>query len=127
MVKTVCLLANVCRYLIAFVPVDDVKIFNSKTLSELRWVSFQTRTLDDKHEIKSFPYTPKRGSELDAVIKKVQVTSDSVEYSCKDIPIIINLLHQGKNVPSYQEKGTVVSALETFQTIITLDNIALNY
>ena len=122
MSKTYCLLSNECRYIIVFVPQDNMPIRTKETLVKLRWVSLQTRTLADNHELPPHGYQPRRHPDLNFPIERVKVETDCSTYTCKDLPLTITLLH-GKNGPSdYQQQGNVIAALETFQTILTLNN-----
>jgi len=119
MIKTICLLSRVCRYIIAVVPQDNNKIGQSEKLSNLNWVSFQTRTLDDMHNIGSHNYQPRMEGKLVAKINRIKVNSENSLYNCKEFPIEITLLHKTPNGSEYQPQGNIISALETFQTILT--------
>lgn len=118
MCKMYCLLTNECRYLVAFSLRDSTPLNSLSPLSDIKWVSFQTRTLEDKHELDTHGYQPKRIDALNKMIKKESVNKDSTVYTCPDIPCIsISLLHT-KSVKEYSDSGTVLTALETYQTII---------
>jgi hypothetical protein len=123
MVKTYCLLSNFCRYIIALVPEDDFRVGTKIKLNQLNWVSLQTRTLEDRHDVDSHSYIPKMEGPLAAAINKKSSTDDMTTYYCEDFPIEVHLLHKKKDVQSeYQPKGNIISALETFYTIITFVN-----
>lgn len=120
MTKTYCLLSGICRYIMTFVPTDEESKGTPKLLSELKWESLQTRTLMDDHDIPSHAYNARMGTKLDAVIERTSITDESSVYKCEDLPITLTLLHKNPGTPSeYQKTGTVVSAVETYQTIIT--------
>ena len=119
MSKTYCLLSNECRYLIAFVDKNNFDVGSFENLINLNWVSFQTRTLNDKHELQSHSYNPKRGGILDTTIYRNEKNEKTSVYNCDSLPIKITLLHTPKmTVNDYQDKGTIISALETYQTIV---------
>jgi len=122
MCKTYCLLSNECRYIIVFVAVDDNKINVSLPLIELKWISIQTRTLSTKYDIPSHGYQPKRGGPLQVPINRVKFDNDTSYYSCTSLPIVITLLHNDKGEHEYQASGNVISAIETYNTIIVFED-----
>jgi hypothetical protein len=118
--KLYCLLSKECRYLIVFVPLDNNSISYKQKLDKLRWDSLQTRTLTDQYEIQSHGYEPIAKGPLTAVIERIKVDKVSSTYSCSKFDIIITLLHTEKNnSDTYQKQGTIIAALETYNTIIT--------
>lgn len=123
--KLYCLLNRECRFIIAFVE-KNIILNPIEHLESLEWISLQTRTfLDTEYPNIDVVHGYQAVSEgpLTAVINKRKANDSSTEYICDDIPIIITLLHTEKNTKdSYQNRGTVIHALETFQTIITFEN-----
>jgi hypothetical protein len=119
MVKIHSMLGNAYRYLILFVSLDVNVVGHTKAMIEFEWISLQTRTLEDVHNIKSHKYNVRRMSELTQKIKiQYQNETESV-YNSVTYPLVITLLHTRKNNSyQYQQTGTIVSALETYQTII---------
>jgi hypothetical protein len=122
--KLYCLLNRECRFIIAFVDKKD-DLLPIETLDSLEWVSLQTRTLPNT-EYKDIDvvhgYQAVASGPLLAVIERTEINESNSTYKCNKIPIIVTLLHTEKNnKDSYQNKGTVIHALETFQTIITFD------
>lgn len=118
--KLYCLLSKECRYLIVFVPVDENNISSKQYLEKLRWESLQTRTLTDQYEIEAHGYEPVAKGPLTAVIERINIDKEISTYSCAKFDIVITLLHTEKNDANvYQQKGTVIAALETYNTIIT--------
>jgi len=117
MVKIHALLGVEFRYLIAFVPKNDLPIRDEKFLSQLEWESLQTRTLTDDHIIPSHSYTPKRLPNLDQKIQLRSKDDNQYVYNVIDLPIRITLLPTSKGL-DYNPSGTVVSALETYQTLV---------
>lgn len=120
MCKTYCLLSNECRYIIAFVQNDSMPTSTRESLITLKWQSLQTRTLSDQHNLPSHAYQPKKQGPLNIPIQRTRVTPEASMYVCEHLPIKVTLLH-GKDGPSaYQERGNIIAALETYQTIITM-------
>ena len=123
--KLYCLLSRECRFIIVFVDKNDLAMNSVETLENLKWVSLQTRTLPDS-EYSSVDtvhgYQPVAQGGLTAIINRTKIDDTASTYSCETLPIIITLLHTEKNTKeAYQNKGNVINALETFQTIITFD------
>lgn len=119
MIKIHALLGVEFRYLIVFVPKNDLPKGDEKFLGQLQWESLQTRTLTDDHNIPFHSYTPLRLPNLD---KKIQLKTKDMNqyvYSVSELPVQIILLPT-KNGTSfdYNPSGSVVSALETYQTLI---------
>ena len=65
-------------------------------------------------------YDPVVKGPLTSVIEKIKTEDKKAcTYNCDEFPIIITLLHTEKNTSdTYQPKGSIIHALETFQTII---------
>lgn len=120
MCKTYCLLSNECRYIIVFVHNDAMPTGTQERLLTLKWISLQTRTLSDQHNIKSHSYQPKKQGPLNVPINRVQITSEASMYICENRPIKITLLHGKNGAIEYQDRGNIIAALETYQTIITI-------
>ena len=118
--KTHCLLSKECRYLIVFVTQDHMPLRSQERLIDLQWISFQTRTLPDKHDIPSHSYQPRADGPLNVKIERALTDDVSSTYTCKDLPISIMLLNTKKGVDDYQNQGNVIAALETYSTIICL-------
>jgi hypothetical protein len=125
MCKTYCLLGTVYRYIVLLVAEDSNRLGSTLQMSSIKnWFSLQTRTLEDCHNIPIHNYQAKRGSSLDSEIIRYDVTDIASSYKCSKIPnISVTLLHKKNSDPlSYANKGTVISALETFNTIIAFDD-----
>ena len=122
MCRVYSLLSNQHRYLIAVVN-ENKSLKREEKLSDLKWVSFQTRTLSENFNIDRYSYNQKRGTLLDSEIKKFLCDNISCSYNCEKIPILnITLLNTKDDLLEYQKNGTIISALETFHTIITFKN-----
>ena len=122
MSKTYCLLSNECRYLVAMVQRDNRGVGTLESLDTMQWVSFQTRTLRDIHDLPPHAYNAKRGGPLDCEIVRTQNENRASTYKCENFPIEISILHTGKGPSEYQDRGTIIAALETYQTIVKLNN-----
>lgn len=120
MIKTYCMIGIGCRYIIAFVKKDNMPINSKESLSTLKWESLQTRTLTDQHNIASHRYQPSLHSPLNVPIVRNNVNKNTSTYSCNDFPLTVTLLHTKKSINEYSERGNIVVALETFNTIVTL-------
>lgn len=120
--KLYCLLNRDCRYIIIFTEKDDNIIKSTYKLDQLHWVSFQIRTLPNEYEnIETVHgYEPVFEGPLTAKIKRTEVKKEASTYICEKIPIIVTMLHTQKNTAdSYTKEGTIIHALETFETVIT--------
>ncbi len=122
MCKLYCLLSKHCRYIIAIVLNDGHPLKTQQKLKNLKWVSLQTRTLKDQHDLPSHNYQPSKSNFINKNIIRVEISDKKSTYKCKDLPIEILLLHKQEkdHNTEYQNDGTVVAALETFETIINL-------
>lgn len=118
MCKTYCLLSKECRYIVVFVSQDNNNKGDKVELQNLRWVSLQTRTLPNYPEYHSHSYQPKQKGPLNTIIKRINQTDESSEYSCDKYPISITLLNN--NESNYKDNGNIIAALETYNTIICL-------
>ena len=91
----------------------------TKKMDELTWISLQTRTLEDQHNLKPHTYQAVQKPPLNQKINIQDQNEKQSTYHSTGFPLVITLLHTRKNNSyQYQPTGTVVSALETFQTII---------
>ena len=120
--KAYCLLSKECMYIIVFTQIDNFPIGFEQKLENINWISLQTRTLTDQYDIKSHGYTPVAHGPLLAKIERVNITKQASTYKCNDFPLIITLLHTDKKTSDvYQNKGTIIAALETWETIVTFN------
>lgn len=121
MSKTYCLLSKECRYIIVFVKADNMPIRTQELLSSLQWASLQTRTLEDHHSLPPHGYQPRREGPLNVIINRTSVTKEASTYSCEDFPLTVTLLPVKGGQNSYQDRGNIIAALETYNTIIVLN------
>tara|TARA_B100001094_G_C18151225_1_gene783779 strand:- start:227 stop:745 length:519 start_codon:yes stop_codon:yes gene_type:complete len=120
MSKMYCLLSNECRYLVAFISRDNNEVGMRRSLEHLPWNCFQTRTLPDQHDLPPHSYNPSGYDPLNVTIRRYNVTPENSEYTADKYNINLALLHKNNNVINdYQDTGTIIAALETYQTIIT--------
>ena len=119
MIRIHAMLGNAFRYLILFVDRDVNMFGTTKNMSELEWLSLQTRTLEDQHNLKAHNYTAQQMPPLNQKINIKTQDEKQTTYNAESFPLVITLLHTRKNNSfEYQKSGTIVSALETYQTII---------
>jgi hypothetical protein len=122
-VKFFCLLSKECRYLILFTSINSYTIGSVDEMKNIKWVSLQTRTLFEQFDCLTHSYSPSSSSPLNVLIERNKITDEASFYSCPTFPITITLLHtKQKDKLSYQNSGTIIAALETFETIITFNN-----
>ena len=121
MAKTHCLLSRECRYIVAFITIDAKELGSTEFLSNLQWKSIQTRTMSDYHNLPSHPYTATNKGPLKAVITRVEKNAEQSTYVCESLPLKVTILHtKKKGMHDLQDKGTIIAALETWQTVVTL-------
>ena len=111
------------RYIIAFVNKDTFSINKREKLSDLSWVSLQTRTLQDDYKLSLHSYIPQRLEQLDTKINLIFRDSNQYKYEVLNLPINVTLLPT-KNLKQreslqYNLNGSLITAIETYQTIIT--------
>jgi len=119
MCKLYCLLNRECRYIVSFVKEDNYPKHVKRNLRDLEWVSLQTRSMTENHKLPVHHYQPRAVGPLKKKIVRSEVTDSMSIYKCEELPIKVSLLHTKQN-NSYNEKGTIIIAIETFQTIFTL-------
>lgn len=117
--KIRCMLCRDNRYLIAMIPRNRYPIGTPQRLSELRWSVFQSRTLPEDHPIQVHSYQPRWGI-LDQKLTVKNRTKEQTTYECQGLPLEVSLLHKKSELYEYPNGGSVVTALETYQTIVKL-------
>ena len=118
MVKFYCMLNNKCRYLTVILPMDENPVHFPFKLRGVKWISLQTRELAENHKIPTHSYQPSNYLPLNKKIQRVEQVESYSSYVCDDYGLTIKLLHT-KGMNEFQSKGTLITALETYQTIIT--------
>ncbi len=115
------LLSKDKKYIYVLVNKDNNTIGITQKLSNLNWVSLQTRTSETIYNIPEQSYIPKKGVPYNTQINLVNRTQECSEYSTLNSPLKITLLHKPyKN--TYGSKGNISNAIETYETIFTIDN-----
>jgi hypothetical protein len=109
------------RYIIAIVKKDTLPINFNVHLKDLNWECFQTRSIRDyPYKFKSsHKYSIKKSAEYMIPFYVRSRTQDASEYISQEANILITLLNSGKSIYTFGNEGTLVSALETFNTVIT--------
>lgn len=118
-----CYVCSDIRYIVAVVENDNDPIGTIKPLTELNWISFQTRMTKDQNEFKRFnmfarTYTLPPKSILNDRIKKIGETREKTVYETENLPLNVEILHISEN-DTFTDKGTIIAALELYQTVIT--------
>ena len=119
MAKIFSMIGNSYRYLVLFVDRDYNNEGFKQSMKNCEWISLQTRTLDDIHDIPIHKYNPR--TTIPELKQKINIkTRDEKQtiYECENFHLIVTLLHTRKNYTmQYQNTGTIASAIETYQTI----------
>jgi hypothetical protein len=115
------LLSNENKYIICITHGNNSSIGSVEELRTIHWISLQTRRLLEKYKCLTHSYIAKIEGPLDEVIERFETGDKASSYHCENIPeIVITLLHTEKKGPHvYQNKGKIINALETFETIVT--------
>jgi hypothetical protein len=112
--------------IIAIVPEDDLPLGTRKLIDSLEWVSFQTRVMTNvKKDLNGFNlqmqnYMIKGDSILNDRIKAIKETHTKMIYNTSNLPLKVEILKLNED-DTFSEEGSIMSALEVFQTIITLE------
>lgn len=108
---------NAPQYLIVMCEKDSEKIGSLFKLSQLKWFSLQTRKLKNFYDVHEHSYLSKNRNPFNQSIECIKRTPYYTTYKTP-YKFTINLLHPEKDVYYYPNKGTICSALETYQTVI---------
>jgi len=123
------LIASQPHYIVAIVPRDNYPIFQTRKLSDLKWVSFQTRQVpknekdEDIDSIPSCEMPPQTTKEplLGDSIVKISQTEEQIEYISKTLPCSVVIIPQGQNKSAkFQENSNFYKALMYFNTVVSL-------
>jgi hypothetical protein len=116
------LLGREFRYLIVFVKQDIFPNGHTSDLSDLFWLSLQTRTLVENHNVSTHNYISRRFNPLMKEIILEKKEPPNYYYKCPTYNLLSVLLIGKKNGEmEYQQRGTIVTAIETYSTVITLN------
>jgi hypothetical protein len=116
-VKIHALLGIENRYLLLFKHKDTEPIGTSVNLSLLRWVTIQTRALTDEYDVSTHSYIPRR-TKIDTKLFLFYHDNKQFNYHAQNLPIQVTLLPKKGGI-EYSNTGSLVSALETYQTILS--------
>lgn len=119
--KIGCMLCIDNQYVVITVPNDNNRIGTMLPLSDLSWNTFQTRTIKKLPvNIKLTAQTPtkKINDILNSGISIAEKLQDRYVYYCNEYPLYIELLSNGKDEISYNDKGKVLTAIETYNCVI---------
>lgn len=115
-IKIHALLGIEFRYLIVFVPKNELPIGDSKFLAQLEWQSLQTMTLTNEYDVPFYSYQARRFPPLDKKIFLKKKNNSKYSYNVEGLPLEITLLPTNTE---YNQTGNIITALETYQTIVT--------
>ena len=115
------------KYICCIVP-NDAKnpLGTMMPLASLPWINFQARTTTNPRlEFAGFPlkpqeYVPKRNTVLWDKIKVANEGEDKMVYIPDHLPLVVTILVL-KESDNFAPEGTVISALELYQTILQLE------
>lgn len=117
--KIHCLLNNMYRYLMVFTEKDNYPLQKTEFLSNLNWIYLHTRTLEEKYNLKSHSYQPRRFQPLMKPIKQYKKDDDGYYYNVDGMPLEIILLSVKHTQNEYSPTGVIATALETYNTIVS--------
>ena len=114
-------LANATRYLVCIVPRDVFFVGDTQPLSNLKWVSFQTRSLSEPFNVKlKHGYQAKHQAPFNSKIIETSRDQNEVKYRSLELPLEISLLITDKLMYDYPSEGRLNGALETYNTIVII-------
>lgn len=117
--KIGCMLCVEDRYIIVVVEDDPYPLGSQEYLSQLNWISFQTRTIDKPPaQLKTQQVKSVLHSLLTDRIRLTEKKQDRNVYMSHTLPVKIELLYTGED-DSYSESGTIQSALDTYNCVLT--------
>ena len=112
------LLLNEKRFLIV---TTKGTLEQQKRLRNIPWLTLQVRTLTNNNQYNHLPvfkYKVKRLPEYNEPLVVQSRTKEITHYKTSKLPINVSLLHSKGLEYEYPNEGTLISALETFHTII---------
>lgn len=114
---------NQYRYIFVIVPTHTAQ--GSKvTLDQLDWISFQTRTTNDLHQVPTHQIfmDEKRQKTLSDQLTVINRTIDDTSYVTDGLPIKVRLMHDPKknNYLQYPDKIKLYQALNTYRCVIDM-------
>lgn len=111
------------KYILVYSKEDGRPIGSTKPLTEIHWDSFQTRVLKKDYDVLNHAYETRKFSKFETTIHRVEKKEDSSTYICNGIPVKVILLDSKNQHFNYKAKGTLLSAIETYNTILIRNNV----
>ena len=116
------------RYIFAHVKKDTKKLETTELLSNLKWVSFQTRLTKEEYNTGLHSYIPRATEFMSMKIQLVQQTDQEYRYKVGNTKLKLSLLPkqvkksflEQSSVHEYLDTGTLYNALETYSTIVVM-------
>ena len=115
------------KYVVAVVPNDNLQIGSQRLLTSLHWICFQTRTTDnirnEFNNIEVYPqsYYISSSNNITDPIRLIDEKRTHFLYRPDNLPLKIEVLKLS-GTDNFSTRGTVLSALELYQTILTIEN-----
>jgi len=115
--KVGCMLCIDDRYLVVLVENDNMLQGNKERLSNLKWISFQTRTVRDlTMNLKSVDMQPKNIDFMNQSVSLSEYNESKYIYISKIMKI--ELLCD-EDTSQYSQSGTIKSCLETYNCVVS--------
>lgn len=114
------------RFLIVLVARDPTVPYGHPTrLSGLEWTVLQTRHLSEEDDaldrLPAVQYEVRRTLFDGYVLRAEDSTEDITSYRVEpSLPLRVHLLHRKKGRFEYADAGTILSAIETYQTLLCI-------
>jgi hypothetical protein len=110
------------KYILVNTKEDGHSIGFTKPLSDIQWDSFQTRVLKKDYDVLNHTYETRKFSKFETSIHRIEKQENSSTYICNGIPVKVILIDSKKQYFNYKDKGTLLSAIETYNTILIHNN-----
>lgn len=114
------------RFLIVMVDTDpSIPYGHPRRLSELAWKVLQTRNITEEDEqldrLPSVHYDIYRDAFEGYGLHVDHCTDDVTSYEVRpSLPLKVHLLHRKKGKFEYSDQGTILAAIETYQTLLCI-------
>jgi len=109
---------------VVLTKIDKEAIGTIKPLSQLQWISFQTRLYKENPstDLKEQTYDKTKRNIMGEKIKMYQRTTGFTQYVSQDNLLKVVLVHSTKNEYEFQaNEATLAGALETYQCVVSFD------
>lgn len=116
------------RFLIVMVQADpQIPHGHARPLSELFWTVLQTRNLTEEEgsldRLPAVRYEIRRDSFEGYALRIESSTDEVTTYRvAPPLPMKIHLLHKKKGRFEYADQGTILAAIETYQTLLCFES-----